>query len=258
MWKHVHCSVIGTSHRAGGAPCQDASRVRTVEIEGESYLLVAVSDGAGSAARAEAGAKAACRLGMAAMLRYLRRKGRPSAGDGVDAAEFTRQVHEGLGRLAGRLGCATADLACTVLLGVVGPAGGLFAHVGDGAIIADSGKGPAIVSWPDNGEYANTTSFITQSCYADSQRCVEEPGRIEAVALLTDGLQNIALDHAARAAHPQFFNPMFDAVRESTDRAALAAQLTAFLDGPRINARTDDDKTLVLAVKMPEAAEDEA
>ena len=252
MWKHVHRSVIGTSHRAGGLPCQDASRARTVLIAGETYLLVAASDGAGSASRAEVGATAACRLGVAAMLGHLRRGGRPGGGDGADAAAFTRRVHEGLNALAARIGCQPSDLACTVLLGMVGSAGGLFAHVGDGAIVTDAGDGPAVTSWPDNGEYANTTSFITQPSYADLQRCVELPGPIRAVALLTDGLQTVALDPAARAAHPQFFGPVFDAVRRPADAAALAADLAAFLDGPRVNARTDDDKTLVLAVWLPE------
>ncbi len=249
MWKHVHRSVIGTSHRAGGLPCQDASRARAVRVAGETYLLVAASDGAGSAARAEVGARAACRMGVAAMLGHLLRGGRPGTGDGADAADFTRRVHDGLNSLATRDGCQPADLACTLLLGVIGPAGGLFAHVGDGAIVAEVGDGPTVLSWPDNGEYANTTSFITQPAHADRQRCVEMPGPIRAVALLTDGLQNVALDHAARAAHPQFFGPLFDVVRQPGDPAA---DLATFLDGPRVNARTDDDKTLVLAVWLPE------
>ena len=55
-WRVVGVSVVGTSHLDRAVPCQDAHRYQVLS-GGE--LLVAVADGAGSAARAEAGASRA-------------------------------------------------------------------------------------------------------------------------------------------------------------------------------------------------------
>jgi hypothetical protein len=34
-------------------------------------------------------------------------------------------------------------------------------HIGDGAAVCNIGAGWAAPSWPDNGEYASTTFFVT-------------------------------------------------------------------------------------------------
>jgi hypothetical protein len=43
---------------------------------------------------------------------------------------------------------------------------------------------------------------------------------------------------------------MFKALRSTDDYGALAGPLRAFLDSPQVNARTDDDKTLILATRV--------
>ena len=60
MWKTIHQSVQGTSHCAGGVPCQDSSAVRQIELGGETLLVLACSDGAGSAELSHLGSQTAC------------------------------------------------------------------------------------------------------------------------------------------------------------------------------------------------------
>jgi hypothetical protein len=55
----------------------------------------------------------------------------------------------------------------------------------------------------------------------------------------------LALDMARREPHPPFFQPLF-AFAQRAD--ASQSELLAFLDSERVCARTEDDKTLVLAV----------
>ena len=60
MWNLLGESVSGVSHEAAGLPCQDYSLAEWVEAGGETVLLLACADGAGSAAHADLGAKVAC------------------------------------------------------------------------------------------------------------------------------------------------------------------------------------------------------
>src|SRR4051794_8566077 len=58
-WTALGDSVAGTSHRARNCPCQDAFRFRVFGSVAE-WLVIAVADGAGSAAHSEIGANLAC------------------------------------------------------------------------------------------------------------------------------------------------------------------------------------------------------
>src|SRR5688572_25758989 len=55
MWAVVSASVIGTSHEATGAPCQDASHVLRLRIGDADVMLSAIADGAGSASHSQIG-----------------------------------------------------------------------------------------------------------------------------------------------------------------------------------------------------------
>ncbi|MCX7596021.1 MAG: hypothetical protein N2235_20150, partial [Fischerella sp.] len=72
---------------------------------------------------------------------------------------------------------------------------------------------------------------------------------VKAVALLTDGLQNLSLNLAAGTPFRPFFAPFFDAVTKSLDSAEASRQLAEFLGSERVCARTDDDKTLIVIGK---------
>ena len=103
------------------------------------------------------------------------------------------------------------------------------------------------VFWPQVGEYANTTWFVTS---ADFEQMLQVRGEaVDEVALFTDGLQMMALHFATRSVHRPFFEPLFAALRGAAQPEDLVVPLRAFLDSPAVNERTDDDKTLVLAVR---------
>ena len=105
------------------------------------------------------------------------------------------------------------------------------------------------VFWPDRGEYANTTHFVTQDDAIEHLQFESIRRRIMEVALLTDGLQAIALNYQAQTAHEPFFKGVFAPLRSATEGCSreLSESLAAFLSSPRVNEKTDDDKTLVLA-----------
>jgi hypothetical protein len=68
---------------------------------------------------------------------------------------------------------------------------------------------------------------------------------------LSDGLQTMALSFAERAAHRPFFLPMFRKLRSARPGDGLPAALHRFLESPAVSQRSDDDKTLLLATRVP-------
>jgi hypothetical protein len=82
-------------------------------------------------------------------------------------------------------------------------------------------------------------------------RLYAEP--VQAVAVMTDGLLRLVLDMNRNQPHRPFFQPLLAFAAQVSDPGEANAQLTAFLGSERVNARTDDDKTLVLAARQSTA-----
>ena len=60
---------------------------------------------------------------------------------------------------------AVSDYACTLLGVVASPSRIAYFQIGDGAIVIPSGEPGTYdwVFWPQHGEYANTTNFVTDA-----------------------------------------------------------------------------------------------
>jgi len=255
MWRFAAASVAGTAHLKSGSPCQDACRTEMVFSADKEELLVAVvSDGAGSASRAEIGARLACDL----FVNEVRRAFQES--DGWESltkgfiAEWIGQFQLQIVLRASEEGLKSQDFACTLVAAVVGANRAIYFHLGDGALV-ESRRSEAghyrCASWPQQGEYANTTYFLTDADAASKIVTVTADYAVDEVALLTDGLQAIVLDFRARSAHTPFFAPLFGWLRGavSNSPAELSGPLAVYLSSEKVNARTDDDKTLILAVR---------
>lgn len=250
-WRFVNAASRGTSHDATGTPCQDDCYVDVIPSKsGEAVLVAAVADGAGSATRSEIGSGIACASLIASMAETLRDS---------EAADLDRDVVESWLRdaLADIVARAVQEdltqrnFACTILGCVIGVQSAVFFQIGDGAIVVDDGGGLRPVFWPDCGEYANMTRFLTDDGFAEHLMFCEVEGRIEEVALFSDGLQRLALVFAERTAHTPFFEPMLQTLRAEPAGPAetLVFPLLRFLSSAAVNARTDDDKSLVLATR---------
>jgi hypothetical protein len=127
-------------------------------------------------------------------------------------------------------------------------------QIGDGVVVVADSEEQVYghVFWPDRGEYANTTHFVTQDEALEHLRFASVRREIVEVALLTDGLQSIALNYQQQTAHQPFFGGLFAPLRTAEEgwSSELSKSLMEFLSSPRVNEKTDDDKTLVLACRM--------
>jgi hypothetical protein len=142
------------------------------------------------------------------------------------------------------------EFACTLLTAIVGEKSAVFSQIGDGVIVVQNGAGYRPVFWPQSGEYASTTYFLTGEGFEDQLAVRSLPGVVNELALLTDGLQPLALHYATKSVHAPFFQPMFQTLRQTDLVENLEQPLRQFLASGPVNERTDDDKTIILTSRQ--------
>lgn len=245
-WRVAAVSVRGAGHDRTGQPCQDA---HCWELLPGGILAAAVADGAGSAGLAEVGALVAARAAVAALRDAAAGEDAPAGGEWpailAGALEAARAAVEGE---ADRRGVPRRELASTLIVLAATPERVAAAHVGDGAVVvADDSGDLAALALPQNGEYANETTFLTSPAALERASITLWRGRPARIAAFSDGLQRLALCFPSGAPHAPFFSPLFRFIAETADGAAAQAQLAAFLGSGRVRARADDDLTLLLA-----------
>ena len=79
------------------------------------------------------------------------------------------------------------------------------AHVGDGCVVAGDGEEWRLLSEQDNGEFANETRFLTNPRNLPRVTVVSGSA-ISCVAVITDGLQDVALSRGS-APYERFWTP---------------------------------------------------
>jgi hypothetical protein len=245
-WIVLGASVTGTAHRAKNRPCQDAFFWRTFGTEDE-WLALAVADGAGSATHSDVAAQWVCRE----LVQRVEICPFDQLATDTGILMLFTEVRHALYAHAEYLRVNPRELASTALLAIVGPEEAIFAQIGDGAIVIGHGEDYQVVFWPEPGEYVNTTDFLTDEALATLIRFRRVQATIRELAVLTDGLQRLALDLASRTAYAGFFRPIFRRLQTMADSESLTDSFRAFLDSDRVNQRTDDDKTLVVALRQP-------
>jgi hypothetical protein len=244
-WKYAAASVIGTSHLKSNGICQDA---HCCLYDGETDRLVCVvSDGAGSACRSDRGSRLACDLAA----ERIRRADSSAVHTKQFALDTLEAIKTFLSNEALQEDIRIREFACTLLVAIVCEGRTTFWQIGDGAICfrLSTDDEYSFAFWPAKGEYANVTHFVTDEDSAKELEFDTTDRALADLALFSDGLERLALDFALGEAHSKFFAGFFPYLhRESPGRLfGIEEQLIDFLASERINSKTDDDKTLVLA-----------
>jgi hypothetical protein len=251
-WRFASASVIGTSHLKQATPvCQDFSYCDS-DKAGEVLLAVA-ADGAGSCLRSSDGAKAACETVRDFFSDFLSGMRPLTEITQETAVQCVLACKARLTELATMEARTPREFACTLLTAILGPTSSAFFQIGDGAIVVDGMDCDPFnwIFWPDRGEYENTTVFVTQEEALDHLQFERIERPIRKIAVFTDGIQRLALDLRGHIPHAPFFTALFS--RLSACSAGPAEQVTHdlrdFLGSERVNNRTDDDKSLIIAVR---------
>ena len=247
-WECASAAVIGTSHIERGGVCQDRCSA-TVSHQGtRPWLTLFVADGAGSAECGEHGAQMA--VDTANNLMHTLMQQPEFALDDSLAVQLATQIREVIYGTAEAEGRTARDYACTFLGLVSSDLGTLALQIGDGGIVLDVGNGLELAFQPMSGEYANMTHFVSDQDALDTLVSKRFQGIVLSAAAFSDGVQRLAIDMAAGKPHEPFFAPFFNVLGNLKPeiREQVPNALAAFLGSEKVNERTDDDKSLALAV----------
>lgn len=213
---------------------------------GNDCIFAVVSDGAGSAEFGAGGAWLTCR--------HLTVRFREWLGENSELpsdkllSDWVDELRDRVAAIAERRERKPRQFASTLAAILVSADEVLTLHVGDSAVVGRNGRDWDVLCWPENGEYASSTYFVTDDP-APRLNIARRLREHDAFALFSDGVGDLALAHLDQVAHPQFFEPMMrpvDAAESQGRLGDLSAKLATYLAGPSVCERTDDDKTLVL------------
>jgi hypothetical protein len=221
--------------------------LRVFGADADETLFACIADGAGSAKYSDVGSAIACAAVLENAAAHFESKRKF---DDLQLEDVIRWCDDARGRIreeaVGR-DCNWRELATTLAVAIVAPQQAFFFQIGDGAIVLGSRGVYGVVFWPQSGEYANTTNFLTSDEYRHRLDFFTTSGGFSDVALFTDGLERLALRFDSQTPHAPFFEPLFRTVRAAEDLDALSEQLRRFLGTDSVQSRSDDDKTLILA-----------
>ena len=247
-WQVVGASTSGTSHTRVGIPCQDAHGYR---VSGD-LVIAAVADGLGSAPKADEGARLAVEIALDSLSKAIGTAlpNNPEGWTQVLQDAFLH-AHECLRETAEKSVTPVRDYGTTLITVAIAKDWLAIGHIGDGAVVAALDDGTIeTVSAPQRGEYANEVAPLTAPDALKMVRFYVQQGSVKAIALLTDGLQNLCINMATTRPYEPFFIPFFDAVGQEIDTVEVSQQLACFLGTESVCRKTDDDKTLVVVGKI--------
>ena len=263
-WRVAVATAAGASHSRDNTPNQDAVAHRLVEVGHGQVVVVAVADGAGSAPRSDEGSQIAVEAAVATIVDSINK--RPAAVFGERQAESLardaiKQAKIEVERYGRRHNVPARELASTLIVAFASDELVTAAQVGDGAVIAfNMGSHAArTLCAAHTGEYANETTFITSHTSPHEMAFVGHASGhdYDTLALITDGLQNLALKMPEREAFLGFWNPMLHDLAQSDDAEAVSERLHAFISGERVQSRTTDDVTLAIATRNSQSLQEE-
>lgn len=257
-WQLCGEAVIGLAHRRKGLPCQDAIAYRSTPRP-----ILALSDGAGSAAVSELGARALV-AGISRFLMSLEDDLAPWLDDtdatppeqtGRWASRLLRHAQGVLEDLARSERRNVRDLRGTLLLAVIGMRQTFWWQVGDGAIVVRHANGLRALGTASRskGEFVNQTCFVDIADIEMVQYGVLPTPSVIGLALLSDGGAEKLVAHDGSQVATRL-GDWFDAVADNSfppDRIALAFHEPAMWERTNL-----DDRSVVFAAKRKTPSEE--
>ncbi len=245
MWRFIAASTTGGSHLKTNQPCQDWLACEAFE---NGSLIAVIADGAGSASMARRGAEIVVDTVFAYLKIGLLEKRTEIESILREAADLARKK---IKAEADSKTIALQDYASTLLAVILTPNDGGFMQIGDGVIVVSEGIDDwKWVFWPQRGEYANTTYFLTDEGALDNLVIDKIVNPVTDVALMSDGLEHLALNYSDKTVYNPFFKGIFQPLLKTEGSgkiSTLSTSLKQFLTSERIQSRTDDDVSLILA-----------
>lgn len=251
-WRIAHASAIGLAHINQNTECQDRFACRTIKTVSEGEVLIAVvADGAGSTTDGQIGAAIACEIFTEEISDFLSVKDASVKSLSADFGKFwISYFQQKIGVIAQQNKKELRDYASTFVGAVIGEKCAAFYQIGDGGIVFSASGARESYRFavpPVEAEYVNVTDFATDETAVERLRFEFVEEKIEDLILFSDGIYAVAVDYQKGAPHEPFLMPMIAPLRNGAALNGLNEKLENFLSSPKINEKTDDDKTIILA-----------
>lgn len=251
-WRVVCASSAGQAHLNQKTECQDRFACRIVETDADGKVLIAVvADGAGSASDGQRGAEIVCEIFVNEISAFLKAKNASvkslNEDFGKRLIDFLRAK---IGDLAKQENKQIREFASTLVGAVAGAETTAFFQIGDGAIVYSASGAAQSYRFgiaPQESLYVNMTDFATDDDAAEKLRFESLDEKIEDLILFSDGIFPVAVDYGSNQPHEPFLAPMIAPLRHGGATENLSEKLEKFLASPKINEKSDDDKTIILA-----------
>ena len=240
MWNSVQCAVQGRGHIKSNTPCQD----KTYYLNENDTSVIALADGAGSASMSHYGAEFVtqkiCRLLTHQFDIYFNEE---------DGAAIKRVIVgtllEGLEKLAQDLDCEVKDLASTLLVSAVKNGKYIILHIGDGVIGYVKNGELKIASHPENGEFVNTTVFVTSKDALPTMKMMKgQLNGITGFALMSDGTETSLYNKRDKSLAPALKKIMDLSQYMKAD--CLQNEMSKSFENVIKNSTTDDCSLIIL------------
>nr|VFJ88917.1 MAG: Protein phosphatase 2C [Candidatus Kentron sp. H]VFJ89799.1 MAG: Protein phosphatase 2C [Candidatus Kentron sp. H]VFJ97146.1 MAG: Protein phosphatase 2C [Candidatus Kentron sp. H] len=248
-WKIVGTSVPGFSREVSGKNTQD-----TFEIYpgADSTFVAVLSDGAGSSSHGGICASYTTTTVGRDLSRWASEH-HAKEFDISKASEAIRGIVGGVRAViirhakSEKVNKAPRDFHATLLGVCVLASGGFFFHIGDGAGVAcrSGNYRDRTLSPPENGEFIETTYFLTEENWEEHLRITQFPKDHDLIVLMSDGCTPFAMDQRDEYLHEPFIHPVSAFLTDCDDNCQQA--LSNLLREDRIRAITGDDKTFIWA-----------
>lgn len=250
-WAWAAAACKGTSHEKTGIRLQDAFVCSSTKGKESDFFFGVISDGAGSADYGGQGASIACNTLSRKIREFpLDLSGLP---DDETINIWIDNIRDRIFQAADRRGLRSRDFAATLICVISNGQESVVVHIGDGcAVFKDEITDEWIApTWPEQGEFASTTYFVTDE-FDLHLRISRYLSPISALVLFSDGLERLALDFLEIKPYKGFLDGMTKPLAQSSQYGKdhdLSAALKNYLNSETINSRTDDDKSLIIAIK---------
>lgn len=250
QWRIAHASAIGTAHINQRTECQDRYGCEIVKTNDGEVLIAVVADGAGSTTDGQIGAEIACQFFIEEAADFLNSQDASISSLNLEFGKlwlsfFQKKISE----IAEKEKKTMRDFASTFVTAIIGENQAVFFQIGDGgAVFSTSGEAKSykFAITPEESEYVNVTEFLTDENAINSLRFEKINERIEDLILFSDGIFAVAVDYQSGQPHEPFLMPMIAPLRNGNGNN-LDEKLVNFLSSPKMNEKTDDDKTIILA-----------
>ena len=241
MWKAACCAVQGRGHIKSGIPCQD----KVCQKSTDRISVIALADGAGSAKLSHYGAECVANCVSELVVEHFDEFIQCQDGQLVREV-ILNHILQTLHNQAWILKCTLEDLASTVLVAAVSDEDCLLIHVGDGVIGYLDNSELKVASIPENGEFSNSTVFVTSKDALASMRLFKSKLKnISGFVLMSDGSEQSLYHKRDRKLSPVLINLMRRACL--LEQQQMERQLQESVSSVLRNYTLDDCSLAILA-----------